>query len=181
MALLPDVLTTGPVELRRVGPDRIDSVMSAIAVSQAELAPWLPWADPMPSREEELSFLVEAAAAFAADREYSYALIEPGSAAVAGTIGLHSKEPGVAEIGYWVRTDLTRRGYASGSARALTEAAFEFLPSVDKVIIRMDRANLASASVPPKIGFHLESTYEDRDVVTSGHTGVGLIWARRRA
>jgi RimJ/RimL family protein N-acetyltransferase len=48
------------------------------------------------------------------------------------------------------------------------------------VIIRMDQANIASAAVPPKLSFELEGEETLRDVLTSGHTGKGWIWARRR-
>ena len=87
--------------------------------------------------------------------------------------------PGAIEIGYWVRSDRTSRGYATAAARALTEAAFAHLP-VDQVEIRMDRANRASAAVPLKLGYRLFG-HEEREVLTPGHTGRGLIWVRRRS
>lgn len=97
-----------------------------------------------------------------------------------GGAGLHPKEGDIAEIGYWVRSDRTGRGYATAAADALTAAAFDYLSDVVKVIIRMDQANLASAAVPPKLGYTLEGEEVFRDVVTSGHTGNGWIWAQSR-
>ncbi len=39
----------------------------------------------------------------------------------------------------------------------------------------MDRANRASAAVPPKLGYRLLDA-EWREVLTPGHTGDGLVW-----
>lgn len=155
--------------------------MSAISISQPDLARWLPWADPMPSREAEEAFLRDRWRDFDADKLYGFAVIEEATSEIVGTAGLHPKVPGLAEIGYWVRSDRTGRGYATAAARRLTTAAFEHLSTVSKVIIRMDRANQASAAIPRKLGFVLEETYEYREIVASGHTGHGLVWSQLRA
>src|SRR3954469_1726880 len=125
MAALPEVLSAGPVELRRCRVADLDALMGAIEISQLELARWLPWADPMPTREAELEFLGTRQAAFDADEDWGYFLIESGTDELVGGAGLHPKAPGEVEIGYWVRTDRTRRGYATAAARALTNAAFD--------------------------------------------------------
>ena len=178
---MPDVLPAGPVELRRTRSEDLDGLMRALEVSQPDLARWLPWADPMPTREAEREFLEGRAAAFDADEEWGYFLVEPASGELVGGAGLHPRGPGVVEIGYWVRSDRTRRGYATAAAGTLAEAAFEHLPDVQRVVIRMDQANAASAAVPPKLGFVCEGEDPLRDIVTSGHTGTGWIWARTRA
>ena len=180
MAQLPEKLLAPPLELHRLGPEHIDGVMSAIAASAAELGRWLPWADPPPRRDVEAAFLVGRQQAFEADQGYGFALIETETGQFVGTAGLQPKRPNLAEIGYWVRRDRTRRGYATLAARTLTAAAFAHLPDVAKVIIRMDKANHASAAVPRKLGFVLEDSYEDREILTSGHSGTGLIWSQFR-
>ena len=140
----------------------------------------MPWAESMPTAAEQLEVLRAGEAAFDADQEWAYAAIERRGALVVGSAGLHPRSgPGTVEIGYWVRTDRTGRGYATVMARALAEAAFDHLADIDQVQIRMDRANLASAAVPPKLGFRLLGG-EERDVLTPGHTGEGLIWALDR-
>jgi RimJ/RimL family protein N-acetyltransferase len=176
MAALPEVLPAGPVELRRCREGDLDALMSAIESSQTELGRWLPWADPMPTLEAERNFLRDRQAAFDADEGWSYLLIESGADAVVGGAELHRKERGTVEIGYWVRTDRTRRGYATAAAGALRDAAFRYLPDVERVIVRMDQANLASAAVPPKLGFRLDREDELRDVLAPGHTGNGWVW-----
>jgi len=180
MALMPDTLSVPPLELQRCQLDCLDALMSAVGQSQPELARWLPWADPMPTTDAERGFVQDHQRAFDGDEDYGYFLIERASGELVGGAGLHPKEGGVAEIGYWVRSDRTGRGYATAAADALTAAAFEYLSDVVKVIIRMDQANLASAAVPPKLGYTLEGEEVLRDMVASGHTGKGWIWAQSR-
>ncbi len=43
----------------------------------------------------------------------------------------------------------------------------------------MDQGNLASASMPPKIGYRLLGV-EARKIETPGHNGRGLVWVRDR-
>lgn len=118
--------------------------------------------------------------AFDGDKDDGYFLIERSTGELVGGAGLHPKEGKIAEIGYWVRSDRTGRGYATSAAKALTAAALDYLPDVIKVIIRMDRGNLASAAVPPKLGYTLEGEEVFREMATSGHTGMGWIWAQSR-
>jgi ribosomal-protein-serine acetyltransferase len=103
-------------------------------------------------------------------------IFERHSGEVVGAAGLHvGTDPECPEIGYWVRSDRTGRGYATRAARALVEAAFSLLPEARQVTIRMDHANLASAAIPPKLGFSLQGE-EVREVVAQGHTGKGFVW-----
>lgn len=181
MSLMPEEMRAGEVLiLRRWTASMIDPLLQAIEDSQPELARWLPWADPMPTRMAELEIVRSAEIAFAEDKDYAYFVIEQGSGDLVGCAGLHPKSDGVTEIGYWIRSDRTDRGYATLAARSLCSAAFTYLPDVERVIIRMDQGNAASASIPPKLGFSLDGEEAFRDVLTSGHTGRGWIWSIRR-
>lgn len=156
----------------------LDQVLAAVAASLPELQRWLPWARAMPTADEELAVLEAGEADFDADREWAYLLFEVGSGQLVGGAGLHPRGgPGTVEIGYWVRTDRTGRGYATAAARALTEAALAHLAGVEQVEIHMDAANGASAAVPPKLGYDL---VRHHDGVAPGHSGRGLVWVRRR-
>jgi RimJ/RimL family protein N-acetyltransferase len=177
---MPETITAERIELRRLRPQHLPALMDAIARSQPELARWLPWADPMPTEEDERQFILAMEVAFDADERYGYVLVNRSTDELVGGIGLHPNEVGIAEIGYWVHSDHTRRGYATAAADVLTESIFDHLADVRKVIIRMDSANLASAAVPPKLGYVFEGEEAPRQILTSGHTGRGWIWARQR-
>jgi RimJ/RimL family protein N-acetyltransferase len=179
MALLPDQLDGGDIELHRARPELLDAIYDATLASFEELHQWMIWARDVPARESLDEFFNSAQLLFDSDEDWNYVLLEKSTGEVVGSAGLHLKDdPQSREIGYWVRTDRTGRGYATAAALALCEAAFRFLP-IDQVVIRMDRANVASAAVPPKIGFRLLAE-EDRPMETPGHTGTGLIWVRDR-
>jgi RimJ/RimL family protein N-acetyltransferase len=179
MALLPEHLDGGDIELCRTRPELSDAIFDATIASFSELHQWMTWANEVPTRAALTEFLNSAQELFDCDEDCNYALIEKLSGEVVGSSGLHFKgDPGAREIGYWVRSDRTGRGYATSAARALSNAGFRFLP-IDRVIIRMDKANIASASVPAKIGFRLLCE-EERPLETPGHTGTGLIWVRDR-
>ena len=180
VALLPDRLDAGEIELQREHSDMADAIYEASIASFNELHQWMIWASERPTRERALEFLTAAQTLFDEDRDWNYALVEKASGDIVGSSGMHiHDDPGCPEIGYWVRTDRTGRGYATSAASAIADAAFQYLP-VQRVKIRMDEANVASASVPPKIGFRLLAI-EDRPLETPGHTGRGFIWVRDRA
>jgi RimJ/RimL family protein N-acetyltransferase len=176
VAGLPDQLTAGPLDLHRWRPHHLHPLLDAVAVSFAELHRWMPWAGTMPTPAEQREVLRAGESSFDADREWSYVLIEKDSGQLVGAAGLHRRSgPRSVEIGYWVRSDRTGRGYATSAARVLAEAALAHLAEVDQIEIRMDPANRASAAIPPKLGFHLLDTAEGGDAA-EGPTGGHLVW-----
>jgi RimJ/RimL family protein N-acetyltransferase len=58
------------------------------------------------------------------------------------------------EIGYWLRKDLTGRGYATEATRAMVELAAS-LRRVRCIEIRCDDRNERSAAIPRRLGFTL--------------------------
>lgn len=58
------------------------------------------------------------------------------------------------EIGYWLRADVTGRGYATEATSALIGLASN-IRGVRQIEIRCDPANERSAAVPGRLGFHL--------------------------
>ena len=94
---------------------------------------------------------------------------------VIGSTGLHRRRgPGVLEIGYWVHVDHTGKGYATEMAEALTTAAFS-VDDIERVEIHHDKANVASAGVPRRLGY----TFADEalDPITSpGEIGIDCRW-----
>lgn len=180
MALLPDVLSTDLVELRRRRPGYTEALAAAVAASYPELHRWLEWANTMPSAEELRTMLKGAEAAFDADEEWSYLLFEHDTGELVGSAGLYRRPRADGfEIGYWVHSDRTGRGYATAAARALSDAAFACLPEIERVEIRTDKTNQASAAVPRKLGYQLNRE-EASDPVAPGDTGTDLIWVLTR-
>jgi ribosomal-protein-serine acetyltransferase len=100
--------------------------------------------------------------------------------AVVGSTGLHRRDrPDTVEIGYWIHVDHLRRGYATEVAKALTEAAFG-TPDIDRVEIRHDEANTASAGIPRKLGF-TRTGVQTVDKAAPAWTGELVIWVKERS
>jgi RimJ/RimL family protein N-acetyltransferase len=166
--------------LRRWRMSDVDAAVAAVERSLPELRRWMPWAMEPPTRESLGAFLERAGAEAGSDVEMGFGLFEPDGELVGG-FGLHARRgPGVLEIGYWVRTDRTGRGYATAAVRALTAAAFDAFPEVDRVEIRCDPANAASAAIPPKLGYRLAGE-EPAPIAAAGQTGRHLVWAVSRS
>lgn len=140
----------------------------------------MPWAQAMPTPEELLAVLVAGEAAFDADQEWDYTVYELVSDALVGGAGMRRRAgPNILEIGYWISSDRTGRGYATAATKTLTEVAFTLIPGIQRIEIHMDKANVASAAVPRKLGFRLDHE-EVRQVEALGHTGHGFVWVLDR-
>jgi ribosomal-protein-serine acetyltransferase len=104
------------------------------------------------------------------------------SGELVGEAGGESREDGaVVEIGYWVRTDRTGRGYATAAAAALTSMAFDASADVARIEIRMDQGNARSRRVAERLGFVLIGDERFDEARLAGQTGRGWIWAIDRA
>lgn len=157
-------------------------LVEAVTASLPELRRWMAWAHEPATIEVYAPVLAAFDAAFDAGTELVFGMFESSTpeSVVVGGCGLHlGRRPRVAEVGYWVRTDRHRLGYATAAASALTSAAFRYLDDVDEVHITMDKANTASAGVPAKLGYALAGE-EEREVVAPGSSGRTLRWVTRR-
>ncbi|MFP5318419.1 MAG: GNAT family N-acetyltransferase [Acidimicrobiia bacterium] len=161
--------------LRRWSEADYDALMAAIEVSYDELHQWMPWAV-RPLGDGERAFLQKVEAG----EVMGWGLWERESNELVGGFGLHDRVgPQILEIGYWVRSDRTSRGYGTAAARALTTAAFHHFPDVDRVEIHCDAANLASAAIPRKLGYQLLAE-KPMPIVTPGQSGRHLYWGVTR-
>jgi RimJ/RimL family protein N-acetyltransferase len=158
----PETIVNGPVELRRHSASDRDALVDAVNRSLDELRPWMPWAQTPATAASIAGFLEGSRRAWAAGLEFGYSIRAaeksdgPGSDDVIGACGLHFRsDPGVAQIGYWVRTDRARSGVATAAAGALTRAALD-LTEVLRIEIHCDAENRASRAVARKIGYYLE-------------------------
>jgi ribosomal-protein-serine acetyltransferase len=146
-----EILTHGPVTLRRWRTADAEKLYLAVAESLDHLRPWMPWAvDYQPASAAE--FLRQCEQDWESGDAFNYAISVPGSE-VAGSCGLMARiGPGGLEIGYWVHVGHIRRGLATAAAAALAAEAFT-LPGIDRVEIVHDEENVASGRIPRKLGF----------------------------
>lgn len=136
-------------------PPDAERALEAVWSSRPELAPWMPWATEAYDLAASHAYCRRSEEEWASGAGYAFALVATGDpdGPVLGSAGLHRRiGPGGLEIGYWVSSAYTGRGYATRAAALLTRAALG-LPGVARVEIHHDVANLASGRVPEHLGF----------------------------
>lgn len=177
-----DVAEVGVV-LRRHRLADLDALHTVIEASRDHVRPFMPWADQ--SRDDTAAFVTKAIDSWDANTDFNYLVAGPASAPlgenehVLGGCGLHSRTgPHALEIGYWLRPDATGRGVMTAVAKRLTDIAFA-MPTIERVEIHCDEANVRSAAIPRRLGFLLDRL-EERTITTPGEHGRSMIWAQHR-
>lgn len=175
---LPGSISTDRLLLRRHEVADAEAIAQAIAVSDAELRPWMPWVS---EEAKDLAFqrqrlLVAAPGWGKRGGEATYMIKLPHTNVVVGICGIQNRrDRATREFAYWIRSDHTGNGYATAAAMALTVEALR-VPGVARVEIRCDRANTRSAAVARRCGYRLQRT-EPHEPEAPGHTGTFLVWA----
>ena len=154
----------------------------AIDTSREHLRAWMPWADAEPDPlGVVINRLRHFRAMFDLDKDYVYAIFNKDETQVLGGSGLHTRlGENAREIGYWIHVDHIDRGYATEVSAALTRVAFE-IDGMDRVEIHCSPLNLASVSIPRKIGFVHEATLRRRGPIKDGQPVDSMIWSMHAA
>ena len=154
---------------------------AAIDMSLTELRLWMPWALAEPSELPVIEQRIERfREEFHAGVDFAFGIFDPAEREILGGCGLHPRIGDDAlEIGYWVRSDVAGRGYATEAAAALTRAAFVDV-GVTRVQIRCDPANVASAAVPRKLGYRHMETLIGNASTPGGEPRDTMVWERTR-
>jgi len=122
MALLPQRLSDGFVELRRCGFVDLESAVDAIHESWSELHHWLVSFQEEVTQDSYVRVIDDYVRGFDEDQDWSYFVVDQDDAALVGVANLYRLSgPERVAIGYWVRTSRTRRGYASRASRLLVD------------------------------------------------------------
>jgi RimJ/RimL family protein N-acetyltransferase len=174
----PEYLTTKRLTLRRWVAEDAPALNAAIMASIEHLRPWMPWVAAEPVSVQDRVQLFERW-----DRDWQQGgdlvvgIFRDG--AVVGGSGLHTRRgPGVLEIGYWVHAEHAKQGIATEASAALTTAAFS-VDGIDRVEIHHDKANIASAGIPRRLGYTLVDESENA-ITSSGEVGIDCRWVMLR-
>jgi RimJ/RimL family protein N-acetyltransferase len=158
---VPERVVTPRLVLRMPRAGDGAALAEAIAASFAELQPWLPWADHVPTPAESEAVVRRQHATFALRDDLVFQIWDHAGdgreRTLIGSTGLHRMDWTVPrfEIGYWRRTGYARRGLVTEAVTALTRLAFDDLRA-ERVEIRVDNANVASWRVAERAGYTLE-------------------------
>ena len=162
-AVPPYRIETERLVVRCWDPGEAPLLKEAIDESLEHLRPWMSWAQDEPQPlDVKVELLRRFRGRFDLGEEFVYGIFDMDESNVVGGTGLHRRVGDDAfEIGYWIRTGRTREGLATEATAALTRVAFEVC-GADRVEIRVDPANTASAGIPRKLGYRQEATLRRR-------------------
>jgi RimJ/RimL family protein N-acetyltransferase len=179
---LPSEITTERLLLRVPRAGDGPRVNAAVVESAAELAPWMPWANPTPKVEDTEVWCRQAAAKFLGREQIPFSIYPKDDPTYCiGNAGLHHvywKIP-TAEVGYWIRTSETGKGYATEAVGALVKFAFETM-KVNRLQLRCDLKNRRSAGVAERCGFLLEGVMRSDSLDHDGKLRDTCLYSRIR-
>lgn len=176
---VPMPITTPRLVLRPPMPGDGPALHEAKGESMAELKRWMPWAKDDATADDDEATAREAYARFIRREDIMLLGFErAGGRFVIGT-GLHRFDWAARrfEIGYWVRTGETGKGYATESTAALVRYAFAAL-AARRVEITHAAGNYASAAVIRKLGFVPEGIHRAATTLPDGRSVDSHVYAR---
>jgi RimJ/RimL family protein N-acetyltransferase len=147
------VLTNDELLLRAFRLEDAEAVGEAVTESLGQLSVWLPWCDEKYTIADTIEFLKGRGAAFQDTAEHAFVIIERASGRVVGATGINQVDRGTrrANLGYWLRTNATGRGYAVTSTRMVARWAFE-TQHLERIEIVVAVGNQASQRVAQRAG-----------------------------
>jgi len=175
----PDSFETERLTIRSPLPGDGAELQEAVAETLDDLRPWLPWANHVPTVEEEEMSVREGRARFLTRENLWLLLFLKRTHILVGCSGLHRMDWSVPrfEIGYWVRQRFAGQGYITEAVRGITYFAFETL-GARRVEIRCDARNVRSQGVARRAGYTLEATLRNHVVAVDGELRDTLIFVR---
>ncbi|WP_150466958.1 GNAT family N-acetyltransferase [Francisella sp. SYW-9] len=134
---------------------------SAINESYFELKEWLYWLDKRPTKAESFEFCREIYKDFLNQKSMQFSIVNNKSDDFIGCIGVNTfnyqNNPKHLEIGYWISTRYTKKGYMMEALLGLIDYINKNIEYVN-IIITTDPANTSSNKLAEKSGFILLET-----------------------
>ena len=157
MLVIPEQIVTERLILRAVQADDGPQAFAAVLESVDELAPWMPWVHPEPKLDASITFHQMAHSKWATREMLDFQWIDKVTGELVGKGGFHTVNWEIPkfEIGYWVRTSMTGRGFCTEAVNALVSFANQYLGAT-RLEICSDPRNEKSRRVAERCGFNLE-------------------------
>jgi RimJ/RimL family protein N-acetyltransferase len=177
----PYRIDTERLVIRCWNPEDAPLLKAAVDHNIEHLKPFMPWAWYEPTDlETKVNLLRTFRGKFDLDQDFTYGIFSRDERQVLGGCGLHTRQGKFAlEMGYWIDHDHCREGLATEAAEALTEAAWT-VDGIDRVEIRHQPDNLASARVPEKLGYTREAVLRRTNTLFPGEFRDSVVWVTFR-
>ncbi len=178
---IPTQLESERLLIRAPQPGDGEAVNAAIRDSANELAPWMLWAQEVPSVQESEAHLRLSQVKFMERQDLQLLLFHKQTGQFIGSSGLHQIDWKIRkfEIGYWIHTVHAGQGYISEAVRAITAFAMERL-GANRIEIQCDARNTKSAEVAKRCGYTLEGTLRNHKLDPYGALRDTMIFSQVR-
>lgn len=157
------LLETERLILQRFSRRDGQTVDEAIRASLPDLNQWLPWARMDYNSGDTAAFLRESMLAWREERAWDYSIrVRDDPDRHLGNVSFWtvSKLGKIVEIGYWVRSDETGKGFCTEAVDRILREAFDAL-GYHKAVLRIAVGNDASDRVAQKLGFTREGVLRE--------------------
>ena len=177
---VPDHIETERLVLRPVREADADALIAAIDESRAELTAWMAWAPSMRTIDDAREFCRRVATAWRGPDREDFMLgmfLRDGGRFLGGT-GFHRAQwhiPSI-EIGYWMRTSETGKGYVREAVDGLTRVGFGQL-GMRRMVITCAATNDRSRRVAEACGYRLEGRLRNHDRLPNGDLRDTLVFS----
>lgn len=179
---MPYRIETERLVLRCYQPADAPLLKQAVDESLTHLRAWMDWSihEPTPLNAK-IELLRRMRGDYDLDRDYNIGIFSADEQQQLGGTGLHTRlETGAFEIGYWIHVDHCGRGYAREAAAALTEVGLMYMQAT-RIEIRCDPANLASQTVPRRLGYSHTTTLPKQSKTPMGEPRDTMVWTMSAA
>jgi RimJ/RimL family protein N-acetyltransferase len=151
------------ITLRPPKMDDVERIHEAVLVSIPQLRPWMEWCDENYSIEVPNAFVKAQPESWANDTNYQFTIIDREIDQVLGGGGLNhiNRYYRMANLGYWIRSDRTKEGFATEATRLIAKFGFEQL-GLKRIEIVTAVDNIASRRVAEKSGATFEAILRNR-------------------
>lgn len=158
----PHSFKTRRLVMHRCDPKFTDALFEAARSSVKEVYPFLPWCHPGYQKSESEQWLSFAASQWNAGSSFSFSIFDHTDQHLLGGCGINMlDEHPVANLGYWIRTSATGKGFATEATLGLADFVFRHL-AVLRLEIIMSVKNSASRQVAMNAGAEFEGTLRNR-------------------
>lgn len=179
---IPNQIETERLQLRSFRLSDAPELHQALLESIAELRQHL-WFLPWVSEEQTLQSAEvrcrRAQANFLIRADLPYLAFSKGNGRLVASVGLHRTDWALpkTEVGYWVRTSESGKGYATEAVLALTNWALVDL-NAKRVELVTDEGNYASRRLAERCGFALEGVHRNTMQSPDGKLRNSCVYAR---
>jgi RimJ/RimL family protein N-acetyltransferase len=176
---IPEHIDTPRLILHATRCHHIDETYPVVQASLDALKRWMPWAQPGAKREEMAAYFARAHAQWFTRELLDFQWHHRESGELAGKGGFHSIVWDIPkfEIGYWLNSGYTGKGYATEAVNALVAFARDVL-GARRLEIASDAANAKSRAVAERAGFTLEGILRQARRNVQGELADQCMYAR---